>query len=258
MTTVSAERLARIFVEVADTLIDEFDLLDFLSMLVTRAADLVEGSTVGLLLTDQNDELRFMAASDENTKLLELFQVQNQEGPCMDAYHTALPVINADLRHATARWPLFAPRAAAAGYRSVHAFPLRLRREVIGAMNIFGTTPGITFDDADVQIMQALTDIAAISLLQERSIHRGEILTEQLQGALNSRITIEQAKGRIAQTHGITTDEAFALLRAYARRTNRRLIDVAATAVTDPTQLTGLAVPRPQPSTSPRTDRKQP
>ena len=185
MTIVSAQRLARIFVEVADTLIDEFDLLDFMHLLVTRAASLIPGSTVGLLLTDQHDELRFMAASDENTRLLELFQVQNQEGPCMDAFRTTQPVINADLRQATARWPLFAPRAVAAGYRSVHAFPLRLRREVIGALNIFGSTPGITFDAADAQIMQALADIAAISLLQERSIHRGEILTEQLQGALN-------------------------------------------------------------------------
>lgn len=258
MTTISAERLARIFVEVADTLIDEFDLIDFLQMLVTRAADLIDGSTVGLLLTDQHDELRFMAASDESTKLLELFQVQNREGPCMDAYRTGRPVINVDLRHGAARWPLFAPRATAAGYRSVHAFPLRLRREVIGAMNVFGAAPGITFEDADVQILQALTDLAAISLLQERSIHRGEILTEQLQGALNSRITIEQAKGRLAQAHGITTDEAFTLLRTYARRGNHRLSDVAATVVTDLTQLPDLAGPRPRPSTSPGADNEQP
>ena len=240
MTIVSAQRLARTFVEVADTLIDEFDLLDFMHLLVTRAASLIPGSTVGLLLTDQHDELRFMAASDENTRLLELFQVQNQEGPCMDAFRTTQPVINADLRQATARWPLFAPRAVAAGYRSVHAFPLRLRREVIGALNIFGSTPGITFDAADAQIMQALADIAAISLPQERSIHRGEILTEQLQGALNSRIIIEQAKGRIAQIHGITTDEAFVRIRDYARRRNLPLVDVATTAVTDLTQLSDL------------------
>ena len=165
---------------------DRDDLVDFLHMLVTRTASLIDGSTVGLLLTDQNHELRFIAASDENTRRLELFQVQNEQGP----YRTSEPVINTDLRDGATPWPLFAPRAAAAGFRTVHAFPLRLRREVIGAGNIFGTT----FDDADGQIVQALADIAAISLLQERSISRGEILTEQLQGALDSRIAIEQAK----------------------------------------------------------------
>jgi GAF domain-containing protein len=243
MTTVPADRIARIFVEVADTLVDEFDLLEFLQMLVTRAADLVEGSTVGLLLTDQHADLRFMAASDESTRLLELFEVQNREGPCMDAYRTAHPVINADLRNAAARWPLFAPRATAAGYGSVHAFPLRLRREVIGALNVFGTAPGPLFDDADVQVMQALADIAAIALLQERSIHRGEVLTGQLQGALNSRVAIEQAKGMIAQAHGITTDQAFALIRGHARRGNRRLIDVATTVLTDLARIPELAPP---------------
>jgi len=246
MTPISPERLARIFVEVADTLVSEFDLTDFLHMLVNRAADLIEGATVGLLVTDQHDELRFVAASDENTRLLELFQVQSEEGPCMDAYRTGAPVTNVDLRRAGARWPLFAPHATQAGYRSVHAFPLRLRNDVIGAMNVFGSAPGLVLNQADVQILQALTDIAAISLLQERSIRRGELLTEQLQGALNSRITIEQAKGRLAQVHDITADQAFTLLRNYARNSNRRLIDIATTVVTDLTQLPDLGVPRPR------------
>jgi len=256
MTTVSTQRLARIFVEVADTLIDEFDVLDFLHMLVTRTADLVEGSTVGLLLTDHRDELRFMAASDESTRLLELFQVQNQEGPCMDAYRTAEPVANSDLRRGASRWPLFAPRATAAGFRSVHAFPLRLRREVIGAMNVFGVAPGITFDDADIEIMQALTNVAAISLLQEP---RGAVRTEQLQGALDSRITVEQAKATIARAHGISTDQAFVLLRAYARSGNHHLVEVATTVVADLAQLPSLARPRRnRPPASAGVDRAEP
>ena len=245
MTTISPERLARIFVEVADTLVSEFDLVDFLHMLVTRAAGLIEDATVGLLVTDQHDELRFVAASDESTRLLELFQVKSREGPCMDAYRTGVPVVEVDLRRATARWPLFAPHATRAGYRSVHAFPLRLRTDVIGAMNVFGCAPGLVLSAADVQILQALTDLAAISLLQERSIRRGEVLTGQLQGALNSRITIEQAKGRLAQVHAITADQAFILLRSYARQGNLRLIDVATTVVTDLDRLPGLAVARP-------------
>lgn len=241
MTTVSADRLARIFVEVADTLVDEFDLIDFLHMLADRTADLVGASAVGLLLANQRGRLAFLAASDENTKLLELFQVQNQEGPCLDAFHTAAPVINADLADAVARWPHFAPRATAAGFGSVHAFPLRLRNEVIGALNVFGSHPGRLLDQTDAAIVQALADVAAIGLLQERAIRRSEVLTEQLQGALNSRIVIEQAKGAAAQAHGVSVDEAFILIRDHARRTNRRLSDVAHTILTDPGALVMLA-----------------
>ncbi len=240
MTTVSAQRLARIFVEVADTLVDEFDLIDFLHMLADRTAGLIHASAVGLLLADQRGRLEFLAASDENTKLLELFQVQNSEGPCLDAFRTATPVINADLAAASARWPRFAPRATAAGFRSVHAFPLRLRNDVIGALNVFGSQPGTTLDDTDVPIVQALADIAAIGLLQERAIRRGELLTEQLQGALNSRIIIEQAKGAIAQARGVSVDDAFTMIRNHARRSNRRLVDVAYTILTDPTALDEL------------------
>ncbi|MEV4130568.1 GAF and ANTAR domain-containing protein [Dactylosporangium sp. NPDC049742] len=239
MTTVSEQRLARIFVEVADTLVDEFDLIEFMQMLADRVAGLVENATVGLLLADEKGRLQFMAASDETTTLLELLQLQWQDGPCLDAFRTAGPVVNADLSVAGPRWPRFAPYATAAGFRSVHAFPLRLRNDVIGAMGVFGTGRA-NFDDADVQIVQALADVAAIGLLQERTIHRGEILTEQLQGALNSRIVIEQAKGAVAQAHQISVDAAFELLRAHARRTNRRLSDVAHLAVTDRGSLADL------------------
>ncbi len=239
MSTVSAGRLAKIFVEVADTMIDEFDLIEFLQMLADRAAGLLDASTVGLLLADPSGHLRSMAASDETTKLLELFQTQGSDGPCLDAYRTGAPVINADLRTATPRWPRFAPVAVSAGFRSVHAFPLRLRKEVIGAMGVFGTEVG-DLDDSDAQIVQALADVAAIGLLQERTISHGEALTEQLQGALNSRIIIEQAKGAIAQAHGVSVDVAFTVLRAYARRNNRRLSDTASLVVTDLNSLPGL------------------
>ena len=241
MTTVSAERLSKIFVEVADTLVDDFDLLDFLHMLTVRTAGLVGASAVGLLLADQRGQLRFMAASDEKARLLEILQVQISEGPCYDAYRTATPVINEDLSQAGDRWPEFSRHALAAGFRSVHAFPLRVRREVIGALNVFGSTVGGNFDEADVQIVQALTDTAAIALLQERAIRSGEVLSEQLQGALNSRIVIEQAKGAVAQSLGISIDAAFTVLRGYARRNNRKLTEVAHEVLADPAQLNGLA-----------------
>ena len=240
MTTVSAERLSQIFVEVADTLVDDFDLLDFLHMIAVRTAGLVGASAVGILLADHHGELRFMAASDERARTLEILQVQTNEGPCLDAFRTAAPVINADLRAAATRWPEFSANALAAGYRSVHAFPLRVRSEVIGALNVFGSQVGGNFDEADVQIVQALADVATIGLLQERAVRRGEVLTEQLQAALNSRIVIEQAKGVIAQAYGLSIDEAFTALRGYARRHNRKLTGLARDLLDDPELLADL------------------
>jgi GAF domain-containing protein len=234
MTTVSVERLAQIFVEVADTLVDEFDLLDFLHTLTDRAASLINASAVGLLLADERGQLEFMAASSENAKLVELFQLQTQEGPCIEAFRTGEAVINVDLTQAVTRWPKFATLALEARFRSVHAFPLRLRSQRVGALNVFGETAGGRFEGADISIMQALADVAAIGLLQERAIHRGELLTEQLQGALNSRIVIEQAKGAVAQARGIGVDDAFTMIRDFARRTNRRLTDVANAIVANP------------------------
>jgi GAF domain-containing protein len=187
-----------------------------------------------------------MAASDERTRLLELFQLQYHEGPCLDAFTTATAVVNADLRQATARWPVFAPHAARLGFRSVHAIPLRLRSQVIGALNLFGTDAG-NLDPDDVAVVQALADVATIGLLQEQAIHRGEILTEQLQGALNSRIVIEQAKGALARTHNIDVDTAFGLLRSYARNHNRKLLDLAHAVLTDPDSIPALTRRQPQP-----------
>jgi hypothetical protein len=230
VSSVSAERLATLFVEVADTLVDDFDVVEFLRMLTRQVAGLFDTGEAGLMLVDGRGRLAFMAASDESARLLELFQLQHDDGPCLDAFRTARPVTNVNLSAATDKWPVFAPRAARAGFASVHAFPLRLRREVIGAMGVFGSATEM--DDTDTLIVQSLADVAVIGLLQERAIRRGEVLTEQLQGALNSRISIEQAKGIVAQQHGLTPDEAFLLIRRHARENNRLLSDVAATIVT--------------------------
>jgi GAF domain-containing protein len=196
MSTVSAERLATIFVEAADTLVDEFDLLDFMHMLVDRARSLVDAAAAGLMLADERGRLEFMAGSDENVLLVELFQLQNDQGPCLEAFRTGRSVINVDLASATDRWPRFAPRASEAGFRSVHAFPLRLRTKVIGALNIFGSSTGGDFDPEDVPVMQALADVATIGLMQERAIRRGEALTEQLQGGAEQPDHHRTGKGR--------------------------------------------------------------
>jgi GAF domain-containing protein len=242
MTQIKAERLAEVFVEVADTLVDEFDLIEFMQKMTSHASELIEARAVGILLADHQGRLQLMAASDERSEMLELFQVQALEGPCQDCFRHGLPVVESDLRNASGRWPRFAPRAVAAGYVSVHAFPLRLRSEVIGALNLFGTQIG-DLDPATSKVVQALADVATIGLLQERAIRRGDVLTEQLQAALNSRIVVEQAKGALAQIHSITTDEAFELLRRYCRSNNLRLGVVAKAVTTDPASVADLVTP---------------
>jgi GAF domain-containing protein len=242
MSALSTDRVAEVFVEFADTLVEEFDVVEFLQMVATRAAELVDDGAAGLLLADEQGHLQFMAASDERTHLLELFQVQAVEGPCQDCYRQGSSVINADLATAGDRWPQFTPHALAAGFRSVHAFPLRLRTQVIGALNMFGTQEG-NLDPRDVRVIQALADIATIGLLQERAVREATILSDQLQGALQSRVSIEQAKGALAQIHGVGVDDAFDLMRSFARSHNRALSEVARDVVLTPANVTELLEP---------------
>jgi signal transduction protein with GAF and PtsI domain len=225
-----------VFVEFADTLIDDYDVIEFLLIVTNRTAELLGASDVGLLLADQRGRLQFMAASNEDVQRLELFQLQVSEGPCLDAFETGQAVVNANLAEASDRWPSFAPRATSDGYRSAHAFPLRLRQEVIGSIGVFDTDVR-EWETSEVHIVQALAHVATIGLLQERAIRRGEVLAEQLQSALNSRIVIEQAKGAIAQFRDVSVDDAFLILRDHARRTNSRLGDVAHAAIADPASL---------------------
>lgn len=230
---IAVDRLAEVFVEVADTLVDDFDVIEFLESLTRHTAEVSYAASAGLLLADLQGRLQYMASSATSVKLLELFQLQYQEGPCLDCFRTGTAVVNSDLRQAGERWPLFAPRAVEAGFQSVHAFPLRHRQKVIGALNLFSTDTG-RLEPTDVRIIQCLADIATIGLLQERAIRSGEILTEQLQSALDSRVSIEQAKGVLARTHGIGVDAAFDRMRNYARANHHRLSDVARDVVTDP------------------------
>ena len=240
MSRIAAERLAETFVELADTLVADFDLIEFLQGLTARTSDLTGAHAVGLLMADARDQLHFMAASDERIHLLELFQVQVDEGPCRDSYRLGHPVAVADLRRTGGRWPTFAPAAIEAGFRSVHAFPLRLRQQVIGCMGLFHTdshevAPG------DARITQALADVATIGILQQRAVRHGEVLAGQLQGALDSRVVIEQAKGVVAQRYGVGMDEAFSLLRTYCRNTHQRLNEVARLIVADGSRIPDLS-----------------
>ena len=217
--------LSETFVELTDTMVADFDVIDFLHVLTNRSAQLLDVAAAGLLLADPRGELRVLAASSEAARLLELFQLQADQGPCLDCCRTGQPVTAADLT-AAQRWPRFAAAARDAGFTAVQALPLRLRDQVIGALNLFRATPG-PFDPADVRIGQALADVATISLLHERSMRHSEILSEQLQTALDSRVIIEQAKGKLAERLGVDMDQAFKLLRDFARARNRRLSDLA-------------------------------
>jgi transcriptional regulator with GAF, ATPase, and Fis domain len=231
---VDTELLSDTFVGLADTMVDDFDVIDFLHMLTDRSTQLLSVSAAGVLLADPRGELRVAAASSEEAELIELFQIQNDQGPCPDCFRTGQPVTAADLAHTSQRWPRFAAAATRAGFGTVNALPMRLRDQVIGALNLFsaGTSP---LGPADLRIGQALADVATIGLLQERNVRRAETLAEQLQAALNSRVIIEQAKGKLAERTGLEMDQAFMLLRQHARNTNQRLTDVARYVIESPT-----------------------
>jgi len=244
----NGELLSDAFVELADTMVADFDVIDFLHVLTQRSVQLLDASAAGVLLADPRGELRVVAASTEAVRVLELFQLQNDQGPCLDCFRTGQPVAAADLTAAGQTWPQFAAAAREAGFAAVHAVPMRLRAQIIGALNLFRATPG-TLSQEDLRVGQALADVATIGLLQERSTRRSEILHEQLQGALNSRVTIEQAKGKLAERLGLDMDQAFTMLRDYARSRNLRLSDLAQAFIDGtPADFHGLTAP-----TSPRT-----
>jgi GAF domain-containing protein len=219
-------RLVETFVELADTLVEDFDVVDFFSSLTERVVELGIASEAGILLVDETGDLQFVAASHERAHLLELFQVQNQEGPCQDCFTTGVPVSAEDLATSADRWPLFAPRAVSAGFRSAQAVPLRLRGAILGAFNMFLTEPGGIGPEA-VAVVQAMADVATIALLQQRELERAHTVEGQLQRALQTRVGIEQAKGIISARTGLPVDAAFEQLRGYSRRHNQKLHDAA-------------------------------
>ena len=219
-------RLVQTFVELADTLVNDFDVVDFLHLLVRRALEGFDAAEAGILLADQDGTLHLMASSSERSRSLELFQLQNEEGPCLECFRMGEPLTIEDLEAEAGRWPKFVPAARAAGFASVHAMPMRLRDERIGVLNIFGGQPG-PITEAQALVSRAMADIATIGILQQRAIHQAQESMEQLQVALTSRIMIEQAKGVLAERAGLAMEESFERLRAYARASNRRLSDVA-------------------------------
>ena len=226
----SPQRLAQVFVELADTLVEEFDVVDLLQVLTERSVELLGADTSGLMLADQRGQLQLMAWTVERARLLELFELQVDEGPCRDCYLTGQAITNVDLAEAVERWPVFTPAATAAGFGATHALPMRLRGQVIGVLNLFANDAAPLSDD-DIAVGQAMADVATIGLLQERTLHEQTIVSEQLQSALQSRILVEQAKGVLAARADVSVNDAFTRMRTHARNNGLTLTAVAAAVV---------------------------
>lgn len=220
------EHLTAAFVELTNSLVSDYDVVDLMDRLVIHSVHLARADEAGLLLTDQRGGLHVMASSNERTRLLELFQLQADEGPCLDCFNTGEPVDVPDLRTETQRWPQFAPAALDEGYAAVHAVPMSLRGEVVGALNLFSSTPH-SFSVANRRIGRALADVATIALVHQRATQRRELVIEQLEGALSSRVVIEQAKGILAATGNLPVEQMFNRLRDYSRRNSTPLTIVA-------------------------------
>lgn len=222
------ERLAAAFVELADTLVGDFDVIHFLHVLTDHCVDLLDISAAGVILATPRGDLLDATASDERTRALELASIEWDEGPCRDCYRTGrlLPDISLTHPHARSRWPRFSERAQQAGFTSVAGAPLRLRDQTIGALNLFRTGPG-PLDPQHLKLARALADTAAIGILHQRAVYEKAGIAIQLQTALNSRIIIEQAKGALAARWAVGVDEAFSRMRHYARHHGRLLTDVA-------------------------------
>ena len=217
--------LSEAFVELADTLVNRFDVVDLLHTLAARCVALTDVDAAGLLVVDATGTLRVASSSSEQVRLLELFEVQHDEGPCLDCYRNRAIVAEEQLAHSHL-WPRFRPVALEAGFQSVYAVPMRLRDEVIGSLNLFRTKAG-PLEPSQLAVCQALADVATIGILQEKSVREAHLLAAQLQAALDGRVVIEQAKGVLAERAQLGMPEAFELLRKYARSNNLLLVDVA-------------------------------
>jgi GAF domain-containing protein len=238
-------QVVRVFLELADTLVADFDIIDSLTLLATRCVEILDTVATGILLADPDGRLRVMAASNEKARLLELRQLQNDEGPCIEAFASGDVVAHNDLRTAVTLWPRFTPYAVSAGYESVYAIPLRWRGNVIGALNLLKTRAG-PLDDSDLALAQALADLATITILQATATRKARQREEQLQHALDSRIVIEQAKGMLGEHAHIDMADAFEHLRTHARNTNTKMTDLATGIVEGQLDLDYLAAAEPQ------------
>jgi len=214
------------FAALADSLVAGFDVIELLQTLVETCRRVLDVDEAGILLADEDGDLEVVASTSESSTLVETMQFDARSGPCWTSFTTAAPVSLPDVDVDRARWPEFAEVARQQGFRSAHAVPLRLRGTVIGTLNLLRNSVG-ELNDRDVRVAQALADVATIGILQERTLRESAVVQQQLQGALDTRVVIEQAKGVVAHVRGVSTDEAFVLIRRHARENRLKLADVA-------------------------------
>jgi GAF domain-containing protein len=216
----------RALVEVADTFVDDYDVVEFLHRVAVRCVAVLDADEAGVMRVDSSQTLHYIASSSEQMRLVELLELQHEEGPCLDAFRSGNVIVTSRAEEAEEHWPLFGFHAREAGFQSLAGVPMRLRSDRIGVLNVFSRAPGGMSED-DQHVAQAMADIATIGVLQARAIADGQLVTSQLQTALESRIAIEQAKGVIAEHRAVSVDDAFTLLRQYARTQNSKLTEVA-------------------------------
>lgn len=226
MAPTREHRLVDTFVALTDTLVDDYDVVELLQNLVDSVVEIFDASAAGILLVNQEQQLEVLASTSERSSFLGLLQLDSGEGPCVECFATGKTVSGRDPAEMQRRWPAFARASAESGYASVHSIPMRLRETTLGSLNLFREAEGALNRD-DALAAQALTDVATISILQQRSLEHATLTQQQLQRALDSRVVIEQAKGFVAHTHQVEMDDAFAMLRAYARSHQLLLADVA-------------------------------
>jgi len=214
------------FAALADSLVAGFDVIELLQTLVETCSRVLDVDEAGILLADEDGDLEVVASTSESSTLVETMQLDARSGPCWTSFATAAPVSLPDVDVDRERWPEFVEVAREQGFRSAHAVPLRLRGTVIGTLNLLRSSVG-ELNDRDVRVAQALADVATIGILQERTLRESAVVQQQLQGALDTRVVIEQAKGVVAHVRGVSTDEAFVLIRRHARENRLKLADVA-------------------------------
>jgi transcriptional regulator with GAF, ATPase, and Fis domain len=219
------QQLLQVFVKLADTLVADFDIVELLQMLVETCQSTFDVTAAAILLDSGEDGLDLVASTSEESRTVELMVLGSEEGPCLEAFHDGRAITVPNLREGDG-WSRFRTVAIENGFSAVHALPMRLRDESIGALTLFESR-GDVMGEADVEAAQALADVATIGILQERAIRENQTVRRQLQTALDSRVIIEQAKGVVAYTHEEGMDEAFRRIRAYARDTRRALTEVS-------------------------------
>jgi ANTAR domain len=210
----SPRTAAQAFADATSALIRDHDVTDVLSRLVRDSAELLSADAVGVLVSNSQGEVELLSSTSHDLTELELFQIQQDAGPCIECMRTTAIVAVIGTEQINARWPEVGPAIVAAGYQAVHAYPLRWHGLTIGAMNVFQSALDAAPPD-ELMLGQALADIATIVLVQSTDLTLQQV-TDRVQQALQARTDIEQAKGVLAYRHDIDMAAAFELLRGMA------------------------------------------